>query len=176
MELDLRMIIKIHHEYRNGYEGSKGSVTGPMLVFVRKAEIRLLIELIKNVVKRGYTLGLCPYGFHADTPDRDRTFLTNGEEDPDLSRLGELHNYNKERKGDERHPCNASSAARPEHPEKLPNRRVIISTNAAETAVTCWAVIDTCLVNQMVYDPVAQTQIHANCAMSKDCLQASISN
>ena len=25
----------------------------------------------------------------------------------------------------------------------------------------CWAVIDTCLVNQMVYDPVAKTQIHA---------------
>ena len=41
---------------------------------------------------------------------------------------------------------------------------MIISTNAAETAVTfkdCWAVIDTCLVNQMVYDPVAKTQIHA---------------
>ena len=41
---------------------------------------------------------------------------------------------------------------------------MIISTNAAETAVTfqdCWAVIDTCLVNQMVYDPVAKTQLHA---------------
>ena len=48
--------------------------------------------------------------------------------------------------------------------KSLPHRRVIISTNAAETAVTfkdCWAVIDTCLVNQMVYDPVAKTQIHA---------------
>ena len=41
---------------------------------------------------------------------------------------------------------------------------MIISTNAAEIAVTfrdCWAVIDTCLVNQMVYDPMAKTQIHA---------------
>ena len=50
------------------------------------------------------------------------------------------------------------------NPDLLPWRRVIISTNAAETAVTfrdCWAVIDTCLVNQMIYDPVAKTQIHA---------------
>ena len=165
MELALRMIIKIHHEYRNGYEGSAGSITGPILVFVPgKAEIRLLTELIKNAIKRGYTSGLYPYGFHADTPDRDRTFLTNGEEDPDPSRYGELQNYNKGRKADEKHPCNASSAARPKNPESLPARRVIISTNAAETAVTfkdCWAVIDTCLVNQMVYDPVAKTQIHA---------------
>ena len=82
MELALRMIIKIHHECRNGYEGSTGSITGPILVFVPgKAEIRLLTELIKNAIKRGYTSGLYPYGFHADTPDRDRTFLTNGEED-----------------------------------------------------------------------------------------------
>ena len=165
MELALRMVIKIHHEYRNGYEGSAGSITGPILVFVPgRAEIRLLTELIKNAIKRGYTSGLYPYGFHADTPDRDRTFLTNGEDDPDPSRYGELQNYNKGRKADEKHPCNASPAARPKNPESLPARRVIISTNAAETAVTfkdCWAVIDTCLVNQMVYDPVAKTQIHA---------------
>ena len=165
MELALRMIIKIHHEYRDGYERSRGSINGPILVFVPgKAEIRLLIELIKNAVKRGYTSGLYPYGFHADTPDRDRTFLTNGGDDPDPSRYGELHNYNKGKKVDEKHPCHASAAARPKNPENLPSRRVIISTNAAETAVTfknCWAVIDTCLVNQMVYDPVAKTQIHA---------------
>ena len=109
MELALRMIIKIHHEYRNGYEGSKGSITGPILVFVPgKAEIRLLTELIKNAIKRGYTSGLYPYGFHADTPDRDRTFLTNGGEDSDPSRYGELQNYNRGKKGDEKHPCNAS--------------------------------------------------------------------
>ena len=165
MELALRMVIKIHHEYRNRYEGLAGSITGPILVFVPgRAEIRLLTELIKNAIKRGYTSGLYPYGFHADTPDRDRTFLTNGEDDPDPSRYGELHNYNKGRKADEKHPCNASPAARPKNPESLPVRRVIISTNAAETAVTfkdCWAVIDTCLVKQMVYDPVAKTQIHA---------------
>ena len=165
MELALRMIIKIHHEYRHGYQDSRGSITGPILVFVPgKAEIRLLTELIKNAVKRGYTSGLYPYGFHADTPDRDRNFLTNGGDDPDPSRYGELVNYNRGKKGDEKHPCNASSAARPENPEGLPHRRVIISTNAAETAVTfkdCWAVIDTCLVNQMIYDPVAKTQIHA---------------
>ena len=99
MELALRMIIKIHHEYRDGYERSRGSIHGPILVFVPgKAEIRLLIELIKNAVKRGYTSGLYPYGFHADTPDRDRTFLTNGGDDPDPSRYGELHNYNKGKK------------------------------------------------------------------------------
>ena len=165
MELALRMIIKIHHEYRKGYEGSKGSISGPILVFVPgKAEIRLLTELIKNAIKRGYTSGLYPYGFHADTPDRDRIFLTNGGDDPDPSRYGELHNYNLGRKADEKHPCNASAAAKPKNPESLPARRVIIATNAAETAVTfkdCWAVIDTCLVNQMVYDPVAKTQIHA---------------
>ena len=165
MELALRMIIKIHHEYREGYQNSRGSITGPILVFVPgKAEIRLLTELIKNAVKRGYTRGLFPYGFHADTPDRDRNFLTNGGDDPDSSRYGELVNYNRGKKGDDKHPCVASAAARPENPEGLPHRRVIISTNAAETAVTfkdCWAVIDTCLVNQMVYDPVAKTQIHA---------------
>ena len=99
MELALRMVIEIHHEYRNGYEGSSGSITGPILVFVPgRAEIRLLTELIKNAIKRGYTSGLYPYGFHADTPDRDRTFLTNGEDDPDPSRYGELQNYNKGRK------------------------------------------------------------------------------
>ena len=165
MELALRMIIKIHHEYREGYQNSRGSISGPILVFVPgKAEIRLLTELIKNAVKRGYTLGLYPYGFHADTPERDRNFLTNGGDDPDPSRYGELVNYNRGRKSDEKHPCVASAAARPKNPESLPHRRVIISTNAAETAVTfkdCWAVIDTCLVNQMVYDPVAKTQIHA---------------
>ena len=57
MELALRMIIKIHHEYRGGYQNSRGSITGPILVFVPgKAEIRLLIELIKNAVKRGLYL------------------------------------------------------------------------------------------------------------------------
>ena len=84
MELALRMIIKIHHEYRDGYQGSSGSKVGPILVFVPgKAEIRLLTELIKNAIKRGYTSGLFPYGFHADTPDRDRIFLTSGDKDPD---------------------------------------------------------------------------------------------
>ena len=85
------MIIKIHHEYRDGYQGSSGSKVGPILVFVPgKAEIRLLTELIKTAVKRGYTSGLFPYGFHSDTPDRDRTFLTSSDNDPDTSRYGEL--------------------------------------------------------------------------------------
>ena len=92
------------------------------------------------------------------------SFLTSGEKDPDASRYGELVNFNKGKKFEEKHPCNASDAAKVKNPELLPWRRVIISTNAAETAVTfkgCWAVIDTCLVNQVVYDPVAKTQLHA---------------
>ena len=165
MELALRMIIKIHHEYRNGYKESAESIQGPILVFVPgKAEIRLLTELIKGAVKRRYTSGLFPYGFHADTPDRDRVFLTTGDPDPDGSRYGELVNFNNGKKYEEKHPCNASDDARVKNPDSLPWRRVIISTNAAETAVTfkdCWAVIDTCLVNQVIYDPVAKTQVHA---------------
>ena len=165
MELALRMIIKIHHEYKDGYQGSAEAKQGPILVFVPgKAEIKPLTELIKSAVKRRYTSGLFPYGFHADTPDRDRVFLTTGDSDPDESRYGELVNINKGRKYEETHPCNASGDARVKNPESLPWRRVIISTNAAETAVTfkhCWAVIDTCLVNQVIYDPVAKTQVHA---------------
>ena len=86
--------------------------------------------------------------FHADTPERDRVFLTTGDPDPDGSRYGELVNFNNGKKYEEKHPCNASEDARVKDPDSLPWRRVIISTNAAETAVTfkdCWAVIDTCL-------------------------------
>ena len=91
IELALRMIIKIHHEYRDGYHGEPRSKKGPILVFVPgKAEIRLLTEMIKNAVNRGYTCGLFPYGFHSDTPDKDRDFLTASEDDPDISRYGEL--------------------------------------------------------------------------------------
>ena len=48
---------------------------------------------------------------------------------------------------------------------------MIIATNAAETAVTfkdCWAVVDTCLVNQVVFDPQTRTTIQATvpCARS----------
>ena len=119
--------------------------------------------MIKNAVNRGYTCGLFPYGFHSDTPDRDRDFLTAGEDDPDISRYGELVNINTGKKVAD-HPCNAADNAKVRDPRSLPWRRVILSTNAAETAVTfqdCWAVIDTCLVNQMIYDPVAKTQVHA---------------
>ena len=165
MELALRMVIKLHHEYPHGYQDSPQSRTGPILVFVPgKAEIRLLTDLIKNALKRNYTKGLWPYGFHADTPERDRAFLTTGDDDPDSSRYGELVNHNKGRKFESEHPCNAGMEAKAKVPKSLRDRRVIISTNAAETAVTfkdCWAVIDACLVNQMVYDPVARTQIHA---------------
>ena len=153
--MNIEMDIRTHHNPRKDR----------LLVFVPgKAEIRLLTELIKNAVKRGYTSGLFPYGFHADTPDRDRVFLTTGDKDPDMSRYGELVNFNNGKKSDEKHPCNASDDARVKNPELLPWRRVIITTNAAETAVTfkdCWAVIDTCMVNQMIYDPVAKTQLHA---------------
>ena len=61
IELALRMIIKIHHEYREGYHGEPRSKHGPILVFVPgKAEICLLTEMIKNAVNRGYTCGLFP--------------------------------------------------------------------------------------------------------------------
>ena len=70
MELALRMTSKVHHEYKDGYQGATESTQGPILAFVPgKAEIRLLTELIKCAVKRRYTSGLFPYGFHADTPD-----------------------------------------------------------------------------------------------------------
>ena len=83
-----------------------------------------------------FSLTLFPYHFHADTPDRDRNFLTTGEPDPDISRYGELVNINKGRKYEEDHPCNASEDAKVKYPGRIPWRRVIISTNAAETAVT----------------------------------------
>ena len=113
MELALRMVIKLHHEYPHGYQDSPRSRTGPILVFVPgKAEIRLLTDLIKNALKRNYTKGLWPYGFHADTSERDRAFLTTGDDDPDSSRYGELVNYNKGKKFESEHPCNASMDAK----------------------------------------------------------------
>ena len=51
-----------------------------------------------------------------------------------------------------------------------PMRRVIIATNAAETAVTfenCWAVVDTCLVNQMTHDPIARTTLQSTVQCAK---------
>ena len=43
-------------------------------------------------------------------------------------------------------------AKRPASPSALPEKRVIVATNVAETAVTfykCWICIDTCMVNQI---------------------------
>ena len=170
VELAVRMILKLHHE-------CPATKNGPILVFVPgRAEIRLMIELIKNALKRGYTSNLWPYRFHADTPAKDRSFLTSCGRDPDPSRYGELANYNRGKKATENHPCNASKAAQVKNPTSLPSRRVIIATNAAETTVTfkdCWAVIDTCLVNQMVYDPcIGKDATPCNYALSKDCVQA----
>ena len=122
-----------------------------------------MIELIKNALKRGFASGLWPYGFHADTPTRDRSFLTSGGRDPDSSRYRELANYNSGKKSTQDHSCNASKSAQVD-PKTLPQTHVIIATNTAETAVTfrdCWAVIDTCLVNQMIYHPPAKVQLQA---------------
>ena len=107
----------------NGYQNSPATKTGPILVFVPgKAEIRLMIELIKNALKRGYTSNLWPCGFHADIPAKDRSFLTSGGRDPDSSRYGELANYNKGRKATQDHSCNAGKAAQVKNPSALPQQ------------------------------------------------------
>ena len=58
-----------------------------------RAETKILIEMFKTAQRRGFTAGLLPYGFHADTPPNERTFLIKGKEDPDPSRAGDLE-YN----------------------------------------------------------------------------------
>ena len=122
IELAVRMVIYLHHQYRDGHQKSVPTKTGPILVFVPgKAEIRLMIELIKNALKRGYTSGLWPYGFHADTPVEDHSFLRSGGRDPDSSRYGELANYNSGKKATQDHPCNASKVAQVD-PKSLPHR------------------------------------------------------
>ena len=56
-------------------------------------------------------------------------------------------------------------------PATLPLSRVIVATNAAETAVTfqrCWLCIDTCVVNQMMYD----ASLRAKAQQTVPCSQA----
>ena len=66
---------------------------------------------------------------------------------------------------------NAKYTARmPAIPNKLPNRRVIMATNAAEIAGTlnrCWLCVDTCMVNQMMCD----TSLRAKVQQTVPCSQ-----
>ena len=99
------------------------------MVFVPgKPEIIEIVEHLKNNTRRGFTASLYPYGFHSDTPAQDRDFLFKGGKDPNVSQQTQ---------------------------RELPSRTVIVATNAAKAAVTfnqCWLCIDTCMVNQMMYD------------------------
>ena len=53
-------------------------------------------------------------------------------------------------------------AKRPMDPKQLPLRRVIVATNAADTAVAfyrCWLCIDTRMVNHMMYDASLRAKV-----------------
>ena len=119
-----------------------------------------IIVLLKNHMRRGFTAGLYPYGFHSDTPAQDRDFLFKGGRDPNPSRRDELRSlatgagYRKYVQNNNKEALKYAAAVAV-NPNTLPSRNVIIATNAAETAVTfnkCWLCIDTRMVNQMMYD------------------------
>ena len=141
----------LHNDFWKGYKGHNGSITGPIVVFVPgRAEIKILIDMIKNAQRRGFTAGLLPYGFLADAPP----FLS----ERFASKARRILNATRSLtdRFDPKLPGLAKVDCRV-NPEQYPLRRVIIATNAAETAVTfedCWAVVDTCLLNQMTYDPM----------------------
>ena len=125
-------------------------------------------------MRRGFTAGLYPYGFHSDTPAQDRDFLFKGGRDPNVHGRDELKSlasgagYRKYAMSKE---ALKYGAAVPVDPRTLPSRKVIIATNAPETAVTfdkCWLCIDTCMVNQMMYD----ASLRAKVQQTVPCSQA----
>ena len=150
------------------------------MVFVPgKPEIIEIVELLKNNMRRGFTASLYPYGFHSDTPAQDRDFLFNGGRDPNDSRRNELRSlatgaaYQKYRSSADNKKYGAATI----DPETLTPRTVIVATNAAETAVTfhkCWLCIDTCMVNQMMYDATL-TVIKGEGTTDSSLLSSSIS-
>ena len=178
IEMAVRAVITLHHDYAEGYPDKRTPIDGTMLVFVPdKPEILEIIELLKNAMWRGFTAGLYPYGFHSDTPAQDRGFLFKGGRDPNVSRRDELISlaigagYRKHVQNNSKDALKYGATA-PVEPKSLPSRKVIIATNAAETAVTfekCWLCIDTCVVNQMVYD----ASLRAKVQQTVPCSQAS---
>ena len=104
------------------------------------SKIKILIDMIKNAQQRGFTAGLLPYGFHADTPPDERTFVIMGEPDFDKSRKGDLKNIAMRSLTQERlekkTPLGIAKEQDRVDSGDFPMRRVIIATNAAETAVT----------------------------------------
>ena len=64
--------------------------------------------------------------------------------------------------------------ATPVDPQTLAPRTVIVATNAAETAVTfnqCWLCIDTCVVNQMMYDASLNAKVQQTIPCSQPASQ-----
>ena len=142
IELAVRAIVTMHHQYPNGYPDQNSPIEGTILVFVPgKPEIFEIIELLKNNMRRGFTANLYPYGFHSDTPAQDRDFLFTGGRDPNVSRREELRSlangsaYQKYRLNNSKEALKFGAAA-PIDPATLLPRTVIVATNAAETAVT----------------------------------------
>ena len=166
IEMAVRTVITFHHRYPIGYPTANTPIAGTILVFVPgKPEITEIVELLKNNMRRGFTSKLYPYGFHSDTPAQDRDFLFNGGTDPNESRRNELRSlangsaYEKYRQNPD---CKKYGAADHIDPATLTPRTVIVATNAAETAVTfhkCWLCIDTCMVNQMMYDATLRAKV-----------------
>ena len=176
IEMAARTVITWHHRYPIGYPSSNTPLLkGTILVFVPgKPEITEIVELLKNNMRRGFTSKLYPYGFHSDTPAQDRDFLFNGGMDPNESRRNELKSlangmaYEKYKQDPN---IKKYGAADPINPETLTPRTVIVATNAAETAVTfhkCWLCIDTCMVNQMMYDATLRAKVQ----QTNPCSQA----
>ena len=142
-----------------------------------KPEIVEIVELLKNNMRRGFTSKLYPYGFHSDTPAQDRDFLFNGGRDPNESRRSELRSL-ATGTAYQKYLGTADSkkfgAADPINPETLVPRTVIVATNAAETAVTfhkCWLCVDTCMVNQMMYDATLRAKVQQTVPCSQAASQ-----
>ena len=76
-----------------------------------------------------------PYGFRADTPPDERTFLIEGSPDFDKPREGDLKNIATRSLTPERLEKKPLGLTKQKHrvdPRDYPTRRVIIATNAAE--------------------------------------------
>ena len=60
-------------------------------------------------------------------------------------------------------------------PRTVPPRTVIVATNAAETAVMfnqCWLCIDTCMVNQTMYDASSRAKVQQTVPLLSDSITA----
>ena len=176
IEMAVRTIVTLHHQYATGYPDQNTPIEGTILVFVPgKPEIIEVVELLKNNMRKGFTANLYPCGFHSDTPAQDRDFLFKGGKDPNVSRREELRSLDNgtayQKYAFNNKDALKYGAAAWVDPKTLPPRTVIVATNAAETAVTfnqCWLCIDTCMVNQMMYD----ASLRAKVQQTAPCSQA----